>query len=163
VTEEDAMVRFAAVSLTLVSVLTFEIQAGVIPGRWEKVETIPRGLPIVVILTGGDRMEGTFQRADHRSVQIETSRGVALSFPKDGISLIRSQDKFDNDGLANGVIIGAVAGAGASIPLFLIAVDDNATGAGLIEMAFVTGTGMAIGMGIDALIKAPAVFYRAPE
>ncbi len=155
------MVRFAAVLLTLVSVPASEIQAGIIPGRWEKVETIPQDLPIIVILTGGDRIEGAFQRADDHSVQLETSRGVPLSVPKDGISLIRSQDRFENDGLANGVIIGSVVGIGASIPLFLIAVNDNATGAGLIEMGFITGTGMAIGMGIDALIKAPAVFYEA--
>lgn len=156
------MVRLAAVLLAVVSVLTTEIQASVIPGRWEKVATIPQGLPIVVILTGGDRIEGTFVRTDDRSVQLENARGVPVALPKSTISMIRTQDKFENDGLGNGAIIGGAVGAAVSIVPFLIAVEDNATASGFISMGFVTGTGMAIGMGIDALIKAPVVFYSSP-
>ena len=157
------MARFAAILFVVGSMLFAQTWAGVIPGRWEKVETIPNGLPIIVVLKAGDRVQGTFLQADDRSVQLENSRGIVVTLPKDAISRIRSREKFENDGLANGTIIGAIAGVGVSIVPLLIAVDDHATGAGLISMGFVTGTGVALGMGIDALIKAPAVFFEAAE
>ena len=41
----------------LVVLVTTSLQAGVVPGRWEKLDAQPVGTSIIVTLEGGDHME----------------------------------------------------------------------------------------------------------
>ena len=53
--------RTVVISLIFVALLAVPAQAQIIPGRWEKVETIKSGPPITVELKNGDQLEGQFE------------------------------------------------------------------------------------------------------
>lgn len=46
----------------LIIMVTATLQAAVIPGRWEKVETLDKGFQIVLLLKSGERIDCLFLR-----------------------------------------------------------------------------------------------------
>ena len=95
--------RMQIVSLILAGLILQPVRAGVIPGRWEKVENLDLGARITLELKNGDPLEGHFEGLSASGVDIET-RSVRVVIPKEAIQTISIQPK---DGLSNGAAIGA--------------------------------------------------------
>lgn len=144
--------------------------AGVIPGRWEKVDSLASGTEVIVVLESGETIEGTYLKSDEGSVHLGTSPVIERTFPKTSISRVVSRQKVD-DRLRNGTLIGAGLGFGAGF-LALVAYNKSETasgsiwggesnasylGAGLVG----AGVGAAAGAVIDKLHKTPEEFYRS--
>lgn len=147
------------------------LQADVIPGRWEKVDALPSGSPIIVILKQGDRMEGLLQAstADSISLEIGTNRNMRLE--KRSILKVLSADKTD-DSTRNGTLIGAGIGFGAGFAT-MVAVEKSKTASGFelaeenLGLAVVGGlvgsaVGAVTGWAIDKNHSDNEVLYRAP-
>ena len=47
--------------IALVVLLSTSLQAGVIPGRWEKVETLGQGAEIIITMQSGDRLKAAWE------------------------------------------------------------------------------------------------------
>lgn len=161
--------RMQFVSLILAGLILQPVRAGVIPGRWEKVENLDLGARITLELKNGDPLEGHFEGLSASGVDIET-RSVRVVIPKEAIQTISIQPK---DGLSNGAAIGAAVGAaigaGVSLAEFAANGTGDLTGAGVVFYTLVfSGIATAIGAGLgaaaDAGMKSMAiVIYEAPE
>ena len=99
----------------LVALLTLaQTDAGVIPGRWEKVDTLPPGAHVELILrTGDERIKGSFETSDAQSLTLTDETGTQRQVAKSDVSKVLDPDLFDSkwDGLLIGGGIGAGAGA----------------------------------------------------
>ena len=93
--------RLQIVSLILAGLILQPVRAGVIPGRWEKVENLDLGARITLELKNGDPLEGHFEGLSASGVDIET-RSVRVVIPKEAIQTISIQPK---DGLSNGAAL----------------------------------------------------------
>ena len=150
--------------ITLLLLLTTFLQAGVIPGRWEKLDSQPPGKEIIVTLNSGDRMEYTFKSSGPDDLTVTDPSGTERKVPKSEVQTIDSVEK-TGDSLLNGTLIGAgVGGAISLFPLIYTMIrSDTDVGAG--TMAFVGATigfGAGMGAGIDAVYRRPEVLYQAP-
>ena len=70
--------------IALVVLLSTSLQAGVIPGRWEKVETLGQGAEIIITMKSGDRLEGAFRHPDAEAlfvVEVNGSERQILELP----------------------------------------------------------------------------------
>ena len=149
--------RTVAIVLILVGLLCVPAQAQVIPGRWEKVQTLPLGPQITVELKSGDRLEGQFEELSPFELLLKTGSAQA-SIPRADIERITTR----GDGLLNGVLIGAAIGGGIMAALTLPPKHDFSTeGIAILTLAGV-GAGALIGLGADAIPKRAVVLYQAP-
>lgn len=143
--------------------VTMSLQAGVIPGRWEKVAAERPGSTFLVSLRTGDRLECAFVQLTENSLIVSTPDGVEREYSKANVERITTIEK-RQDGLANGAVIGALA---AGIPAGIIALAAGASCKdckkdAAIGFAVVTGIGAAIGLAVDASIKDQVTLYEAP-
>ena len=67
---------------TLVVLLTTSLDAGVIPGRWEKLDSQPKATQIIVALKSGDRMECGFRSSGPDHLTVIDQSGNQRSVPK---------------------------------------------------------------------------------
>ena len=104
--------RTAITVLILVIMATASLEAAVVPGRWEKVEALEEGYPIIVTLKGWERIKGTFHGLSEESLLLVKNTGVELDLPKADVIKVESQDKPINDSLGNGPMWGAILGGG---------------------------------------------------
>jgi len=86
----------------LVVATASSLSAGIVPGRWEKVEALSLGDPIIVILKTGDHIESTFVGIDPESLRIIGADNRAAQVPRQEVS--RVEGKVD-DGVTNGVLL----------------------------------------------------------
>ncbi len=143
--------------ITLLLLLTTSLQAGVIPGRWEKLDSQPPGKQIIVTLKTGDRMEWDFKSSGPDDLTVTDPSGTERKVPKSEVQTIDSVEK-TGDSLLNGTLIGAaVCGTLFLIPLIFSSGDAD-VGAGGAWIGFCAG----MGAGIDALHKGTEVLYQAP-
>ena len=146
--------------LILVCLIALPLQAGVIPGRWEKVSTLPVASPITVELKNGDLVKGDYEALSASQLELVTDSANA-AIPKENVKTVTTQPK---DDLLNGAFIGAGVGAGLMGALSMKPeFDFNARG-----HLYFTAIGAAIGLGIGALTDAVqkpvgVVLYKAPE
>ncbi|HZI50968.1 MAG TPA: hypothetical protein VFE29_04040 [Terriglobia bacterium] len=119
------------------------------------------GDTVVVIDKEGRSTKGKVQNISRESLHLKSGGNVREFAQRDAVEIKKRQA----DSLANGAIIGAVAG-GAFGSLGAIAVcnegcdGDGGTVAAVIGIY--AGMGAAIGVGIDALIKPRRTIYRSP-
>ncbi len=151
--------------VALVVFLTTSLQAGVIPGRWEKLDSQPPGKQIIVTLKIGDRLECDFQSSGPDDLTVTDQSGTERKVPKSEVQTIISAEK-TGDSVLNGTLIGAGAGAAISlIPIMLAAIQSDGgwdvETMGIFGAAIGVGAGM--GAGIDALHRRPEVLYQAPD
>jgi len=151
-----------AISILVVATAS-SLSAGVVPGRWEKVETLEDGYPIIVTLKGWERLKGTFHGLSDEALLLVKDSGKELGLPKADVLKVESQDKPNSDSLMNGPMWGAILGGGLSALGVAVSRDDVPAN----EAAFVIVLSASLGAGIgflgDALIKTPDVFYEAPK
>ncbi len=158
----------AAWLLLLVALLTqARTDAGVIPGRWEKVDALPPGAHVELILRAGDeRIKGSFEKSDAQSLTLTDETRTQRRVAKSDVSKVLDPDLFDSkwDGLLIGGAIGAGAGAllgpavwgGENQPF------TNADAAAIYAILGVF-TGAFIGLLLDEKSNRPVVLYTARE
>ncbi len=95
--------------MAVVVLVTTSLHAGVIPGRWEKLDNQPPGKQIIVTLESGDRMECGLRSSGPEDLTVIDESGKELSVPKSEVQKIVSAEKI-KDGLGNGVAMGAGVG-----------------------------------------------------
>ncbi len=89
------------------------LNAAVVPGRWEKVDSLPFGRPMVVTLKGGDSMRCTFNGSDLTTLTVTTG-GSGLAIPKADVGTI-VQQKPPN--ILKAALIGTGVGAAAGVAI----------------------------------------------
>ena len=161
-----SMMRFSrkqVASLILVCLISLPLQAGVIPGRWEKVSALQVASPITVELKDGERVKGHYEDLSATDVVLVTHFSRAV-IPKEDIETITTQPE---DPLSNGTLIGGAVGAGIMCvwtAAWYAKSYERANPLGFLMMA---GIGFGIGAGLgaagDAVEKpVPIVLYEAP-
>ncbi len=137
------------------------LNAQVIPGRWEKVDSLPPGQEIIVTLKAGDRMECVLKEPGTNDLTVVTSAGSELNIAKSEVHKIVG---IENDSLLNGALIGAgVGGAIALVPIIIGARsnwDLSEKEMGLVIFLIIGSVG--VGLELDAAIKGTEVLYQAP-
>ena len=157
-----AKVLRAFVALTILATATLE--AGVIPGRWEKVDGLQEGTRIVVEIKSGDRLEGAFKGSSPQELTVTDPAGSDRQVPKTAVAKIVTAEKV-KDGLTNGMLIGMGVGTGVAVGAVALAtggVSEECIVCGLAICAGFAG-GWGIGAAIDAIHQGPEVLYQAPK
>ena len=156
--------RKSTIVVVLGMLATATLEAGVIPGRWEKVEALEEGTRIVVEIKSGDRLEGAFKRVSPQELTIIDPGGSDRQVPKTTVAKIVTAEKV-KDGLTNGMLIGMGVGTGVAVGAVALAtggVSEECIVCGLvIFVGFAGGWGM--GAAIDAIHQGPEVLYQAPK
>ena len=88
------------------ALLTLSTQAAVVPGRWDKVEALEVGTPIVVKLKSGDQFEGVFADLRPGDLVIHATPANERIFARESVKEVRRQERFD-DGIGDGLLLGA--------------------------------------------------------
>ena len=148
--------RTAVIVLILVGLLSVPAQAGVIPGRWEKVQTLPLGPQITVEVKNGDRTEGQLEGLSPSELSLRTGSAQA-GIPRADIDRIttREADRLSNGG-AMGAVVGVVLIWGLAFAR-LVSFSGGLSGTALIAVS-----GAGIGARVDALKKTEVVLYQTP-
>ena len=160
----------SVVAFAVLLLATATVRADVIPGRWEIVDGLKPGTPIIITLKAGDRMECSFKGSGPADVTFADERENERRVLKTDILKIESGEK-TRDGLANGALIGMGLGAAGAIGA-LYAFADSVTESGpvwggestgyYIAAGFVgAGIGALAGLAVDASVKKHKVLYKA--
>ncbi len=148
--------RKSTIVFVLGILATAALEAGVIPGRWEKVEGLPEGTALIVELSSGDRFQGALAEVNELEIVLLTVSDE-LRLLKTTVVRVTRVDKVNDgawDGAAGGAFIGAaVGGAGAA----------SAEGSNVAANAALgAAIGGLIGFALDKVIKTTEVLYVAP-
>ncbi|MGI8783143.1 MAG: hypothetical protein ACR2L2_05785 [Acidobacteriota bacterium] len=150
--------------LLLSSVL---VQADVVPGRWNKIESLDVGTTILVRLKSSDRIEGRFLKLEPLNIQIEAAGSNARSYRRDDVERIEA-GKLKSGSGKKGALIGLAAGGGAGAVFGGLLGDafggragDIAQGAAILG-AVGGAIGAAIGYGVAKIPLDSELLYRAP-
>ena len=148
--------------ITLLLLVTTSLQAGVIPGRWEKLDAQPVGTPIIVTLEGGDRMKCDFKSSGADAVTVTDESGVERKLPKSAIDKILSADKKVVDNVLDGTLIFAGVLAAPTAILGRSIIGEESREAYVNTVLMMAAIGAGIGAGIDLAYKSHEVLYKAP-
>lgn len=151
---------FSTGLIALMLLSTGFLPAGVIPGRWEKVDALSSGKPISVTLKPGDRLMVRFKSATPDSLTVVDPSGHELTLPKSQVQLITR----DDDGVTDGTLTGMAAGfaAGAAFGAFIGRAFENTLGGIGIFGGISAGIGALVGYSVDRSHKESEVLYLAP-
>jgi len=148
-----------ALRLLVIVLLAFaSARAGVVPGRWDKVQAEKPGTEMIVILTSGDEIQGMYQEVGSQELRI-TVDGAQRALPKSGIARITTAERRTGP-LWNGPLIGAIIGG--SLAAIGIAAYERLDSETLPYVAAWAGIGAGIGLGIDAAVQSRITLYKAP-
>ena len=149
----------AQIVVVILLVLTTSLQAQVIPGRWEKLDSQPAGKEIIVILKTGDRLDGALKESGADDLTVITSTGSELKIAKSDVEEIGT---LVEDGIRDGVLIGAAVGfAGPVIVTFASGVDRTEVPLGVAISVIGAEVGAAVGYLLDKKRKGTQVLYQA--
>ncbi len=134
------------------------LEASVIPGRWEKLESQPVGTGVEVTLKSGLRYRAFLKSVGGSSLTITDPATGELTLPKSEIERVSTIASV-NDPMVDGTIIGAavvggLAALGASQA-------DGSAGSKAGGVAFYGGIGALVGYFIDRSATRPKVLYKA--
>lgn len=146
------------------------LQAGVVPGRWEKVERLDAGTPVVLVLKTADRIEGEYHGLNPESLRVVSVQGHELELPRETVQKVLRGEKV-RDSLRNGTLMGAAIGFGAGFAsAYLYALSVTASGPVFYKEAvshYVAvgliggGIGALTGALVDAAQKTAEVLYQS--
>jgi hypothetical protein len=156
--------HFTKMFPVLVSILSGSLIAGVVPGRWEKVDTQRTGAELTIILKSGDRIDGVLKGTTPDSLTIVAGNSEQL-LPKSQVQRVQTlHNVHRNRGLASGMAVGALAAIpGALVGNALSDADHGKnTAIGAVSFGAIgAGIGAAIGFAFDKAHEAPEVLYEA--
>ena len=123
--------------------------AEVIPGKWQKVDLLPAGSPIIIKTRFGEKLECSYFDSNRESILVVENGRSQRRIRKEDVESIIAQ-KYD-DRLLNGAVIGLSAGVAAA--LLTAALDKDGLHRNRVNMAVFGSVlfGLA-GMGIGTLI-----------
>jgi len=143
------------------------LQAEVIPGRWEIVDSLESGTPITIRLKEGDRIECSLKTVNSEALELIDATGQIFTIPKSAVKQILGPGK-EKDSNLDGTLWGlALGGAGGAI---LGAATKKSLDAGASAASYVgavaligAGIGALTGYSVDYSLKSRPVIYRAPN
>lgn len=138
------------------------VQAGVVPGHWEMVETLQHEAPVVVVLRSGERLEGRLGSLEPEALLLAVEGGKTTPIPKESIQQITLVRQVE-DKPWNGAAIGALCGVAAFVAIHALAYPEepaptHAQDGILFPLA--GGGGFAIGYMLDKSRKGSAIEER---
>ncbi len=146
------------------------LNAQVVPGRWEKVDSLRSGERIVVTLKAGGLGRFSLKESDADDVTVVTSTGRELKIAKTEVrSIVGEKTVIGLDGTLKGAVAGFAVGA-LIAGIILGAIANNEGGWSSTTTAHVlgygaagAGIGAAVGFGVDISQKhrRTEVLYRA--
>ncbi len=146
-------------TITLVVPGKSSLQAGVILGRWEKLDAQDRGTRIIVTLQNGERLESSFLGSGCNELILVTGVGNEVKLAKSDVQEIVKKDG-TQDGMLKGlgisICVALLGTAGVSQQM------DMTFSAAFATAAISGGIGALAGFFIDKG-KKPEVFYQARE
>jgi len=148
---------------TMILLLVQLLQAaGVVPGKWSKVDMLAAGTPIEVKLKSGDRMVCAFRNSDAQALVVSDLQGSEQRLRKEDVARITGTEPF-RDSVANGLWIGLGVGAGLGLLGGLAVASDDPEAIAYIPLALAIygAAGMGIGALVDHAIKGHEVLYEA--
>ena len=146
--------------ITLAVLVAPPLHADVVPGRWEKVDTLPPEAEIIVTLKAGARLECVLKESGADDLTVITSTGGQLKVAKSEVEEVETIEK---DGVRDGVLIGAAIGfAGPVIVTLVSGVDRTEVSLGFAVGVIGAGVGAAVGYLMDKSHKGTEVLYQAP-
>jgi hypothetical protein len=136
--------------------------AAVIPGSWEKVESLRLGSALVVTLKAGDRLVGALTKRTPGALTLTAPTGQEHMIPRSEVVRIVARVR---DDVTNGALIGA--GVGVSAALVVLAIVASGEGYVLPSAKWgapllLSGLGSLGGMLVDRAQKREEVVYQAP-
>ncbi|RPI28637.1 MAG: hypothetical protein EHM61_04360 [Acidobacteria bacterium] len=137
---------------------TITARAGVVPGRWEKVQAEKPGTEMIITLSSGEEFEAVFKELTADSF-VMTLGGSERALPKSGVRKVTTAERRTGP-LWNGPVIGAAVGA--LIAIIGANVDDVSGDDAWIAIPIVAGIGAGIGLGVDAAFQTRITLYKAP-
>jgi hypothetical protein len=139
---------------------TLPVLGGVVPGRWEKVESLQPGTGIVVSLNSGEKMTCFLQGTTSTAISVVSSEGTDHELPKIAVSRIETLEKHRGP-LWDGVLIGGAIGlavAGILISQYGSSTTNNAAALGVYG-----AMGAGIGLAVDAGVAGRKTLYKAKK
>jgi len=155
--KENDMCRKGIALVLLLVMSASAVQAGVVPGRWDKVIAEKPGTEMIITLLSGEEIRGAYQEVGAEALLV-TVGGASRDLPKSGIAKITTADRRTGP-LWNGPVIGAAIGGG--IPLIAAAGVEHPDGIEIVAL-FGALIGAGIGLGIDAAYQTRITLYKAP-
>ena len=150
---------FVSVIISLV-LLTTSGQAGVIPGRWEKVDAQSRTAGLQVLLKSGERINCFFKAADSDSLIVADPVAGERRLPKSAVVRVETiQD--GRDTVADGTLIGFGAGAGGYLGIHAVACCSPNQAHDLWAALTFGGIGALVGFALDVVSRRSEVLYVA--
>lgn len=99
----------------LSAISTTSLSAGVIPGRWEKLDVLEPGSKILLTSKAGDSMRSTFKSSDSSSLTVKERGGREIVIPKSHVAKVVQQ----NSRSSKPAWIGAAIGGGTGVAMGL--------------------------------------------
>ena len=138
------------------------LQAGVVPGRWEKLDSQASGTQLIITLNSGDRIGCDFKSSSPSDLTFTDQGGIQRILPKSGVRKIVSARRRVNDSAIRGGLIGAAIGALAILPLAVLLRDGGGGKEVALDVLPFAGIGAGVGTALDLAIKEREVLYAAP-
>ncbi len=117
------------------------LNAQVIPGRWEKVDSLPTTSQLMITLKSGNEANYIFNSSDSANLAVQSESGVELVIPKADVAKVVQLKPPSNRAAWIGAGVGAAAGALPIVIAFCSA--EGCRGEGNIVAATVTVSGLA--------------------
>jgi len=144
--------------------LVGNLVAGVIPGRWEKIDSLPEGEDIVVVMKSGERFQVDFRSSDLDSLTVKPMGGKERRVPKAEVAQIE-REGVKQDRALDGAAIGAAVGA--AIGALIGSQGEEVSGSKAVPVigGMIPGAaiGFGVGYGVDSSRGKPILLYQATE
>jgi hypothetical protein len=148
--------------VTMFLLLGASVQAaGVVPGKWSKVDVLVEGTSIEVRLKSGDTIVCSFRSSEVQALVVSDMQAREMRLRKEDVARITGTEPC-NDSVANGLGIGFGAGAALGLLAGLAVYEDGESAAIIPLGALLYGAmGMGVGALVDYAIKGREVLYEA--
>jgi hypothetical protein len=157
--------RFAVWLAILLFLQTGPAHAEVIPGKWQKVDLLQSGSPIILKTVYGEILDCIyFSSSDEMLLVVESVSKQQRRIPKASVEKITAKEY--DDPLLNGGLIGISIGAGLGVAFTSLsdtARHRNSASDRVIGCALFGLLGMGVGALVDFKHRAPTVVYEAPR